>query len=72
LRGTRVRTALAISPARTTVFDMPALTKARKPARKVTAKKIPSPKTFGEWAKSVAGMVKNAPRDLSTREGFGN
>lgn len=28
--------------------------------------------SFGEWARRVAGMVKGAPRDLSTREGFGD
>lgn len=52
---------------------MSTLTKAKKPARKVAAKKTARPtKTFGEWAKSVAGMVKSGKGDLSTREGFGN
>ena len=27
--------------------------------------------SFGEWARRVAGMVKSAPSDLSTRKGFG-
>ena len=28
--------------------------------------------SFGEWVRKYAGMVKNAPPDLSMREGFGD
>jgi len=28
--------------------------------------------SFGEWIRKYAGMVKNAPPDLSMREGFGD
>lgn len=38
-------------------------------AKRKTSRKRPS---FGEWARRVAGMVKSARRDLSTREGFGD
>jgi hypothetical protein len=34
------------------------------------AKKTARP-SFGEWARSVAGMMKDGPPDLSMREGFG-
>ena len=27
--------------------------------------------SFGEWARSVSGMMKDGPPDLSMREGFG-
>ena len=66
------------------IEGMSTLPKARKPAAKKTVRKAAGkkvvrrkadkadmPKTFGEWAKRVAGMVKDAPSDLSTREGFG-
>ncbi|MEO5959904.1 MAG: hypothetical protein ABIZ49_12680 [Opitutaceae bacterium] len=43
--------------------------KRRAVAKRKAAAKGPS---FGEWARRVAGMVKGAPRDLSTREGFGD
>lgn len=69
----------------TQIAGMSTLAKNRKPvakksARKSVAKKPATrkaagpnePKTFGEWAKRVAGMVKDAPSDLSTREGFGH
>jgi len=37
------------------------------------AKKKPSKgPSFGEWVRKYAGMVKNAPPDLSMREGFGD
>jgi hypothetical protein len=38
-------------------------------ARRAATKKLPS---FGEWARRYAGMIKNAPPDLSMREGFGD
>ncbi|MBC8041414.1 MAG: hypothetical protein H7Y06_12790 [Opitutaceae bacterium] len=64
---------------------MSTLAKTRKPAAKKSARKTVAkkpaarkaarsdePKTFGEWAKRVAGMVKSGRSDLSMREGFGN
>jgi hypothetical protein len=53
---------------------------AKKPADKSAAKKSAAhkreksdePKTIGEWAKRVAGMVKSGRSDLSMREGFGH
>jgi hypothetical protein len=47
----------------------------KKPTRKnvrPAPQKQRKPKTFGEWARSVSGIVKGAPADLSTREGFGD
>lgn len=46
-------------------------TKKQQPARpRKPAAKATSPKTFGDWAKSVSGMAKSDKGDLSTREGF--
>ncbi len=47
----------------------PPKTTSAKPAAK--HRKIRSP-SFGEWVKKYAGIVKNAPSDLSMREGFGD
>jgi len=47
----------------------------RKALTKLLGTKPPKPApgpSFGEWACRVAGMVKGAPRDLSTRECFGD
>jgi hypothetical protein len=40
-----------------------------KPTAKRRANHGPS---FGEWVRKYAGIVKNAPPDLSMREGFGD
>ncbi len=51
--------------------------KAKSASRRTTAKaavklrKNRGP-SFGEWARRVAGMMKDGPSDLSMREGFGN
>ncbi len=49
---------------------------ARRPKRN-GAKPVAKPRknrgpSFGEWVKKYAGIVKNAPPDLSMREGFGD
>lgn len=42
------------------------------PARKPVAKRRSRGPSFGAWIRKYAGMVKDAPADLSMREGFGN
>jgi hypothetical protein len=42
----------------------------RRTSPKSTNKRTRGP-SFGEWARSVAGMMKDGPPDLSMREGFG-
>jgi hypothetical protein len=50
-----------------------ASTRTSRVAPKKTAKRRPSRgPSFGEWVRKYAGMVKNAPSDLSMREGFGD
>ena len=59
---------------------MPTLT-TRKPKAKSAPRRAPAKSaekrqknrgpSFGEWARRVAGMMKNGPSDLSMREGFG-
>jgi hypothetical protein len=41
--------------------------------RKSAAKRRPSRgPSFGKWARSISGMMKDGPPDLSMREGFGD
>jgi hypothetical protein len=56
-------------PVRSPSSAKPVIRKRRSVAKRKVEGKGPS---FGEWARRVAGMVKGAPRDLSTREGFGD
>lgn len=54
----------------------------RKPKAKSAPRRAPTKPTakrrenrgpsFGEWARRVAGMMKDGPPDLSMREGFGH
>lgn len=46
--------------------------KKKRPAARKPSKTKPARLPFGEWARQVSGMMKGAPRDLSTREGFGD
>jgi len=43
----------------------------RKPRAQAKGRAVNKGPSFGEWARRVAGMIKGAPSDLSTREGFG-
>lgn len=66
---------LSRHPDRAPSVDMSTQTKAKKPAPKSTRpapKRQRKPKTFGEWAQSVAGIIRSGKGDLSTREGFGD
>jgi len=44
----------------------------RKPRARTKGRAVNKGPSFGEWARRVAGMIKGAPSDLSTREGFGD
>lgn len=44
----------------------------RKPRARAKGRAVNKGPSFGEWARRVAGMIKDAPPDPSTREGFGD
>jgi len=44
----------------------------RKPRARTKSRTVNKGPSFGEWARRVAGMIKGAPSNLSTREGFGD